>query len=97
MLGSEVVQSEDLEKKLRNRPFRPFRLYLTDGSAYDVRHPELMMLGRRMAVVGLASDPAETIFDRSVDIDLFHIVRTEFIEAPAGPNGPAGQPQSPTG
>ena len=84
------MQVEDVEKKLRLRPFRPFRVYLTDGSTYDVRHPELMMLGRRMAMIGLAHDPAQIVFDRSVDIDLFHIVRIEFIEAPAGPNGQAG-------
>ena len=51
------MQLEDVEKKLRLRPFRPFRVYLSDGSVYDVRHPELMMLGRRMAMIGLAHDP----------------------------------------
>jgi hypothetical protein len=84
------VQVEDVEKKLRMRPFHPFRVYMTDGSIYDVRHPELMMLGRRMATIGLAHDPAQTVFDRSVDIDLFHIVRMEFIEGPTTSNGQGG-------
>ncbi len=48
---------EDLEKKIRQRPFRPFRMFLTGGTVYDVRHPELLLLGRRSLVLGLASDP----------------------------------------
>ena len=84
------MQVEDVEKKLRLRPFQPFRVYMTDGSVYDVRHPELMMLGRRMAMIGLAHDPGQIVFDRSVDIDLFHIVRMEFIEGPPTLNGQTG-------
>ncbi len=81
------MQAEDVEKKLKQRPFKPFRMHLTDGAAFDVRHPELLLLGRRMLVIGLADDPAQTLFDRSVDIELFHIVRLEYIETPAIPNG----------
>jgi hypothetical protein len=81
------MQFDDVEKKLRQRPFRAFRLHLTDGTAYDVRHPELMLLGRRMLVVGLTADPNQTFFDRTMDMDLFQIVRIEPIETPVSPNG----------
>ena len=36
---------EDLRKKLQTRPFRPFRIHLSDGAEYDVMHPELLLLG----------------------------------------------------
>jgi hypothetical protein len=81
------MQFDDVEKKLRQRPFEAFRLHLTDDTAYEVRHPELMLLGRRMAVVGLTTDPNQTFFDRTMDIDLFYIVRIEPIEMPVSPNG----------
>ncbi|HWG41451.1 MAG TPA: hypothetical protein VN688_01605 [Gemmataceae bacterium] len=81
------MQQEDVEKKVRQRPFKPFRLYLTDGSTYEVRHPELIMLGRRYLVLGIAADPSQTVFDQSVDIDLFHIVRMDYVETPAAANG----------
>ena len=77
------MQLQDLQQKLRARPFRPFRIHLSDGAEYDVMHPELLLLGRRSLVLGLASRPEETIYDRAVDIDLLHIVRMENIDAAA--------------
>lgn len=78
---------EDLQRRLRTRPFEPFRLYLSDGASYDVRHPELVLLGRRSLVLGLVKDPADTLYDRTMDIDLLHIVRTEPAPNEANSNG----------
>ena len=39
------MRSKDLLEHLRRRPFRRFRLVLTDGRAFEVRHPELAMVG----------------------------------------------------
>ena len=48
---------------LSQRPFRPFRLILSSGQAYEVRHPEMAMLTRTDILVGtdVADDgvPAE--------------------------------------
>jgi hypothetical protein len=73
------VPPEDVEKKLRRQPFQPFRLYLSDGTAYDVRHPELVLLGRRSLVLGLTGKPEDTLYERTVDVDLLHIVRMENV------------------
>ena len=32
--------AEDLLEILRRRPFRPLRLHMSDGTTYDIRHPE---------------------------------------------------------
>jgi hypothetical protein len=74
---------EDLRKKLQTRPFRPFRIHLSDGAEYDVMHPELLLLGRRSLVLGLASRPEEVLYERTIDIELIHIVRMESIETTA--------------
>jgi hypothetical protein len=81
------MQVDDLQRRLRARPFRAFRIFLTDGATYQVQHPELCMLGRRTAVIGLAADPAATVFDRLVDVDLFHIVRIEPLDSTSPANG----------
>jgi hypothetical protein len=78
---------EDLQRRLRTRPFEPFRLFLSDGATYEIRHPELVMLGRRSLVLGIVNDPSETLYDRTIDIDLLHIVRTEPAANGASPNG----------
>jgi hypothetical protein len=38
---------------LTQRPFRPFRLVMSSGQAYEVRHPEMAWLTRSDILVGL--------------------------------------------
>ncbi len=42
---------------LNQRPFRPFRLVMSSGQTYEVRHPEMAMLTRTDILVG--TDVAE--------------------------------------
>ena len=48
---------------LHQRPFRPFRLVMSSGQTYEVRHPEMALLTRTDLLVGtnVANDgvPAE--------------------------------------
>ena len=48
---------------LTQKPFRPFRLVMSSGQTYEVRHPEMAMLTRTSILVGtdVADDgvPAE--------------------------------------
>jgi len=74
----------NLIDKLRQRPFQPFRLHVTDGSAFDIRHPEMLMVMRQSAVVGMLetgqngnSDDRYPRIDRSTNIALFHLTRLE--------------------
>lgn len=78
---------EELATALRRHPFVPFRVTLTEGSSYEIRHPELCMAGRRSAIIGLASpgDP-DLLFERSVTVDLLHIVKLEPLEPSASTN-----------
>jgi hypothetical protein len=57
------------------RPFEPFELRLSNGEVYQVRHPEVVALGRnRIAIV----DP-ET--DRFVHVALVHINNIKALQA----------------
>ena len=38
---------------LKRQPFEPFRLIMSSGQAYDVRHPEMAFLTRTDILVGL--------------------------------------------
>jgi hypothetical protein len=38
---------------LAQRPFKPFRLVMSSGQSYDVRHPEMAMLTRSDLLVGV--------------------------------------------
>ncbi len=71
----------DLLPYVRQKPFRPFRLVLSEGTAYEVRHPDLIMVGRDGVVIGQSKDPEQDFFDTTVLIDLWHVVRLEPLEA----------------
>ncbi|MFM7070955.1 MAG: hypothetical protein ACKO38_04060 [Planctomycetota bacterium] len=38
---------------LSQRPFKPFRIVLSSGLAYEVRHPEMALLTRSSLLVGV--------------------------------------------
>jgi hypothetical protein len=75
---------QDLLQAVRRRPFVPFRLHVSDGTVYDVRHPELLMVAVASAVVGVPSTglPLPQV-ERYEVVDLRHIVRLEPLEATA--------------
>jgi hypothetical protein len=75
--------AEELRASLKQQPFEPFRLVMTDGESYRIPHPDLLMVGRRTAIVGLVGDESQEYFDRSVKVDLAHIIRLEPIGAQA--------------
>jgi hypothetical protein len=80
------MSAEELRDTLKDQPFKPFRIVVTDGQGYDIRHPDLLWVGARVVYVGLTGDPGKTFFERSVKVDLLHISRIEPLES--GHNGP---------
>jgi hypothetical protein len=85
------MTQEELHDAARRHPFQPFRLVLTTGEKFDIRHPDLIMVGRRSAMIGLTNDPNGTAYDRSIKVDLLHVVGIEElpVSPPPSSNGPA--------
>jgi hypothetical protein len=81
---------EELHEQARRQPFRPFRIVLTTGETYDIRHPDLVMVGLRSITIGITKDDSGTFYDRLVRADLLHVVRTEELPAGAPSNGQSG-------
>jgi hypothetical protein len=87
------MSPNELVEDLRRRPFEPLRFYVSDGSVYDIHHPEQCMVSLTTAHVGLAANPAAHLYERIVRIDCRHIVKVEPIRnVPITGNGesPAG-------
>lgn len=70
---------EDLLDFVRKRPCVPFRIHVSDGTIYEIRHPELAMIGVESAVIGLPSDTKEELYRRTETVALSHVVRLEPI------------------
>jgi len=47
------MRAEDFRALLKRQPFVPIRLHLTDGTAYDIRRPEMAWLTRSLVEVAL--------------------------------------------
>jgi hypothetical protein len=90
--GTTSMSADDLLQRVRARPFVPFRLVLTEGTPYEVRHPDHIMVTRTIASIGRPSKDEQSLFESVVWVSLLHIVRLEPLEAkaPAGGNGAAG-------
>ncbi len=65
---------------LSGRPFRPFRVRLSSGDVYEIRHPEMALLLRSGLYVAVPSDDEE-LPDRAAWCALLHVVAVE----PIGP------------
>jgi hypothetical protein len=69
---------------LAQRPFRPFRLIMSSGQGYEVRHPEMALLTRTSILVGvdMADDGVPAEFKIC---SLLHVTAVEPVERSATP------------
>ncbi|MDO8631742.1 MAG: hypothetical protein Q7R41_14740 [Phycisphaerales bacterium] len=72
------MRPSDIIQHVRKQPFQPVRVFISDGSSYDIRHPEMMMVGRTEVVIGLLTD-GNDVYDRFAYCDPVHITRIEPI------------------
>jgi hypothetical protein len=77
------MRLDELRESLREHPFEPFRIHLTNGMAYEVRHPEMALLTRHSVHVVELTKSGKTT-DRVVKCDLIHVVALEPVN---GRNG----------
>lgn len=67
---------------LKAQPFRPFRVQMNSGRTFDIRHPEMVRLGRRdMLIFTFVSDLPD-VYDRWENVSLLLIESLAPLEAP---------------
>jgi hypothetical protein len=47
------MSPDGIRKLLRQQPFKPFRLVMSSGKEYEVRHPEMAMLLQNDILIGV--------------------------------------------
>jgi hypothetical protein len=71
---------------IRRQPFVPFRVCITDGSSYEVRHSELIMAGARSLMIGIPGPSLpEDVYELAAVVALIHITRIEPLDAAVTP------------
>jgi hypothetical protein len=78
------MNTEDVLKFWRQRPFVPFRIITVVGEAIDVLHPNLMLVAGRMLTVG-QPDPAgpPPLASEGVWLEFDDIARVEPLQSTA--------------
>ncbi len=70
----------DIRNLTQRKPFIPFRVATSDGTYYEVRHPDLVMIGMSSVAIGYPSPRDPRNYEKMDIISLQHIVRLEPAE-----------------
>ena len=68
---------EEIQARLREKPFRPLRIVASENLRFEIHHPDLVLVGRRDLIIGSASPDSPTIYDRVTRVALVHVVAIE--------------------
>jgi transposase-like protein len=74
------MRKESFEQWNRRVPFEPYRVVCSDGTFYDIRHPEMAMPTRTEVVMGVAH--AGTKSGASTFVSYFQVIRIEALALP---------------
>ncbi len=72
------MRLNELREVVGKQPFEPFRLRMSNGDEYVVRHPEFVSLTKSSVLVGIPSG-RDGVPDRHVQLDLLHVVSVERV------------------
>jgi hypothetical protein len=67
---------DTLRPALQRQPFDPFRVIMSSGQTYDVRHPDGAMLTKNALVVAFGGDDDE-LPEHVANLSLLHITVVE--------------------
>jgi hypothetical protein len=70
------MRPDDLRPYLERQPFQPFRLHLSSGAFFDIRHPQMVHIARSTLTVGF---PLEGNLQRFAVVALVHVVWLEIL------------------
>jgi hypothetical protein len=76
------MRPDILRAVFRRQPFEPVRICVVDGTSYEIRHPDQVIVGRSsLTVAGAVAHLPKPLGDRDVIVAILHISRLEPIES----------------
>jgi len=76
-----VVMAKQIRELLASKPFKPFRICLSDGTHYDITHHDMAWVMKNTVEVGLNIDP-DGFAEYAARCSILHITRLEDIPQP---------------
>jgi hypothetical protein len=87
-----MITANDIQARLRQLPFVPFRIETNSGQAYDVSHPDLVQVGSRSLIIGLANVDDPNQFQTASRVPVIHVI--DLRDLPTGAGSDAKRPGS---
>ena len=72
-----MITARQIREYLQAKPFKPFRLFLSDGSSHEVPHPEFAWVFGSTIFVGVAGKSTKNPEDFVKQLSLLHVTRIE--------------------
>lgn len=73
------MRPNEIQKQLKAQPFVPMRIHISDGSHYDIRHPEMVIVSHMVISVAVYEGTDTSMPERVILCDPVHITRLEPI------------------
>lgn len=80
-----MIPPQELLSYVRARPFRPFRIHRASGESFDVRHPEMVRVGRNSMMLFTFVSENPELYDRWETISLMLLARISQVDATVPP------------
>lgn len=73
------MRPSEIQKQLKTQPFVPIRLHISDGSNYEIHHPEMLVVSERVLAVAIYGRSDRPMPESVVLCDPLHVTRVEPI------------------
>jgi hypothetical protein len=73
---------QDVLNYVKTKPFRPFRIQMNSGRTFDIRHPEMVQVGRTDLLIFTFVNDSLEVYDRWHNLSLLLIESISPLEAP---------------
>ncbi len=85
-----MISFQRIAKYIGAEPFRPFRITMASGRTFEIRHPEMVQVGRStMTIFTYLSDEPSEAKERQVEVSLRLTECVEPLDATASSQGAA--------
>ena len=83
-----MITYQRIGRYVTAEPFRPFRIQMTGGRTFEIRHPEMVQVGRTtMTIFTFMSDDADQVTEQHIEVSLLLVESVEPLDAAVRPQG----------
>lgn len=83
-----MISFQRMARYVGAEPFRPFRITMNGGRNFEIRHPEMIQLGRtKMTIFAFMSNEPDAARERQIEVSLLLTESVEPLDTVTRPQG----------